>query len=328
MSLLSASRVFKPMKYPEAFEHWNTHDKMVWHWDEVPLGDDVKDFSKADTKEKEFITQVMRLFTQNDIEVGHGYDVLLRIFKPTEVSMMLRGNADRESTHIASYSLFTETLGFEDSFYSEFLEDKNMADKIEFVKDSQVLKYEQYAEMGYSEEEIAYRYKQDIMFMIAVYAVLTEGVSLFAQFAMLLKYQIDGKYKGLGTIVEWSIKDEEQHVVSNAWLLKTFIKENSEVFNDEIKKRIYKATRTLVEKECELVDELNPPHMDNEEVKQYIKYIADQRLKLIGFKANYNINKSPFPWMDELTGTVLTNFFEGKSTEYTMNSLTGDWNDI
>ena len=343
MSLLKSSRVFKPLKYPEAFKFWETHDAMVWHYSEVPLADDVLDYNKADKKEKEFIAGVMRLFTQNDIEVGHGYDVLLRIFKPTEVSMMLRSNADRESTHIAAYSLFTETLGFDDSFYSEFLEDDNMSDKIEFIKDSQVLKYEQYEEAYYQaevqndetiileftkDEYIEYRFKQDIMYMLAVYATLTEGVSLFAQFAMLLKYQTENKYKGLGTLVEWSIKDEEMHVQSNSWLFRTFVQENLDVFDDVIKKRIYSAAREIVRKECDLIDKLSPPHMDKDRVKDYVKYITDQRLKLIGFKGNFNIDKNPLPFMEELTGTVLTNFFEGKATEYTKNSLTGDWSKV
>ena len=338
MSLLKSSRIFKPMNYPEAFEHWKTHDRMVWHFDEVPLTEDVADFNRAGSEEREFITEIMRLFTQSDVEVGHGYDVLLRIFKPTEVSMMLRGNADRESTHIAAYSLFTETLGFPDSFYSEYLEDEQMVDKIDFIEDSQVLKYEEYyndwANLGVAkggsdpDEYISKRYRQDIMYMLAVYATLTEGVSLFAQFAMLLKYQTQNKYKGLGVLVEWSIKDEEQHVVSNSWLFREFVKENQDVFDDKLKKRIYSAAREIVRKESDLVDELAPPHMDKEEVKEYIKYTTDQRLKLIGFKANYNIAKNPLPFMEELTGTVLMNFFEGKVTEYSKGSLTGSWEDL
>lgn len=335
MSLLKSSRVLKPLKYPQAYKYWEDHEKMHWMHDEVPLADDVLDYKKANKEEKEFIAGVMRLFTQNDIEVGHGYDVLLRIFKPTEVSMMLRGNAARENIHIAAYSLFTETLGFDDDFYSEFLDNDNMSDKIKFVSDSQVLKYEQYEHEWQTryrfldkDEYIKRQYIQDIMYMLAVYATLTEGVSLFAQFAMLLKYQTQNKYKGLGTIVEWSIKDEEQHVVSNSWLFRTFVSENTEYFDDEIKKRIYRAAREIVRKECDLVDELNPPHMDKEVIKEYIKYITDQRLKLIGFKANYNIDTNPLPFMEDLTGTVLTNFFEGKATEYTKNSLQGSWEDV
>lgn len=323
------------MKYTKAFEFWELSERMHWLYDEVPLADDVGDFAKADEEEKEFITGVMRLFTQNDVEVGHGYDVMLRIFKPTEVSMMLRSYAARENTHIGAYSLFTETLGFPDTFYTEFLEDDNMKDKIDFVVGGQVKKYEQYEEDFFKQEEyedkdkyIERRYKQDIMYMLAVYATITEGISLFAQFAMLLKYQFDNKYKGLGTIVEWSIKDEELHVQGNSWLFRTFVAENIEFFDDEIKRRIYSAVRTIVDKECNLIDELNPPHMDKETVKEYVKYIADQRLKLIGFKSNYNIPTNPLPFMEDLTNTILTNFFEGKVTEYAKNAITGDWNEL
>lgn len=334
MSLLKSSKVFKPMQYPEAFKHWEDHDKMVWHWDEVPLADDVADFNRGDAKEKKFITELLRLFTQNDVEVGDGYDTLLRIFKPTEVKMMLRSNSDRESTHIAAYSNFTEVLGFPDSFYSEFLDVPIMKDKIDYIEKAKVKKWEDYEQEWLSSDEpskdqyIDRRYKQDIIRMMAVYATATEGISLFAQFAMLLKYQTENKYKGLGMLVEWSIKDEEQHVKSNSWLLRTFIKENNDVFTDEVKYDVYEAVRQIVEKEVLLVDYLNPPHMDNEEVKQYIRYIADQRLKLIGFKPNWNIQANPLPFMEDITGVTMTNFFEGKSTEYTKGALTGSWADV
>lgn len=339
-NLLKANKVYKPMAYPDAFKHWEDHDKMVWHWDEVPLADDVINFNKADESERTFITQLLRLFTQNDVEVGDGYDTLLRIFKPTEVKMMLRSNSDRESTHVAAYANFTEVLGFDDSFYSEFLDVPIMKDKIDYIEKAKVKKYEDYEQEhkdlflfgGWTKEPkedyIDRRYKQDIIRMMAVYATATEGISLFAQFAMLLKYQTENKYKGLGTLVEWSIKDEEQHVKSNSWLLRTFIKENQDVFTDEVKFDVYEAVRQIVAKEEALVDYLNPPHMDKEVVKTYIRYIADQRLKLIGFKPNWNIVSNPLPFMEEITGVTMTNFFEGKATEYTKGALTGDWDKV
>lgn len=338
MSLLESKNTFRPLEYPEAFGYWITHDAMVWHYSEVPLAQDILDYNNSDEEDKEVISSIMRLFTQNDIEVGGGYDTLLRIFKPTEVKMMLRSNADRESTHIAAYSLFTETLGFPDEFYVEYLEDETMKSKIDFVSDSQVKKYEKY-EQEYKEdntvvtnetldEYIKRRFIQDVMYMLAVYASFTEGVSLFAQFAMLLKFQFLGKFKGLGQIVEWSIKDEEAHVTSNSWLFRQFVAENREYLTDSVKHRIYSAARSIVQKEEELVDKINPTHIDKEELKQYIRYIADQRLKLIGFKANYNVPENPLPFMEEVTGQVMTNFFEGKETGYTKNSLQGSWDDL
>ena len=345
MSLLKSERVFKPMKYPEAYDYWATHEKMHWLFDEVPLGDDVADYHKADDREKEFITSIMKLFTHNDVEVSNGYTQLLRVFKPTEVQMMLHGFAAREQIHIGAYSLFTETLGFPDEFYTDFLKVPEMKTKIDYLEATKIKKYEEYAddfdtlfcdpdkqdEFNKYEDEQDYintKYREDVLKVLAVYATATEGISLFAQFAMLLKYQFDGKYKGLGQIVEWSIKDEEMHVQGNSWLFREFVKENPSILTDEVKHHIYSSVRQIVDYELHLIDYLNPPHMDKEVLKEYIKYIADQRLKLIGFKANYNITTNPLPFMEEVTGQVLTNFFEGKVTDYSKNALTGSWEDV
>ena len=320
---------YKPFKYPEAYEYWNTHDKMVWHTDEVPLADDVLDFHQADEEEREFITNILRLFVQNDVMVGAGYDTLTRIFKPTEVSMMLRGFADRENTHIDAYSNLVDTLGFDDDFYSEFLDVAVMETKTDYIEKAKIKKYEDYKLMGMSDAEVDNQYRRGVARMLAVYASLTEGVSLFAQFAMLLQYQTENKYKGMCTIVDWSIKDEEQHVQGNSWLFRTFIQENQDIFDDELKFEIYEAARQIVAYECALVDYLNPPHMDKGVVKDYIKYITDERLKLIGFKPNYNITHNPIPLMDELTaGVSLANFFEARVVDYTKGALTGSWDTL
>ena len=79
--------------------------------------------------------------------------------------------------------------------------------------------------------------------------------------------------------------------------------------------------REIVSYEEALVDYINPAHMDNEQCKTYIRYQADQALKELGMKANYNIDASPFPFMDEVTGTVLTDFFSGKVTSYSRKML-------
>ena len=325
MSLLKSERNFKPMHYPEAYDYWEKHEKMHWLFDEVPLADDVMDYNNADDEEKKFISDVMLLFTQNDIEVSSGYTMLLRVFKPTEVQMMLHGFAAREQVHIAAYSLFTETLGFDDSFYTEFLNVPEMKVKVDYLENTKIYKYEEYIAAGKDPEV---EYKKDMLKVLAVYATATEGISLFAQFAMLLKYQQLNKYKGLGTIVEWSIKDEEMHVQGNSWLFRKFVEENPEALTDEVKKHIYSSVRQIVRYECNLVDYLNPPHMDKEEIKEYIRFTADQRLKLIGFKANYMIEKNPLPFMEDLTGAVLTNMFEGKVTEYSKGSLQGSWDNL
>ena len=56
--------------------------------------------------------------------------------------------------------------------------------------------------------------------------------------------------------------------------------------------------------------------MDNNELKQYTRYQADNALKTLGMKANYGVEVNPYPWMEEVTGLVLADFFSGVVTEY------------
>jgi len=321
--------MYKPMKYPWAYDYWKTHEKMHWTEEEVALADDVKDFAQASPEEKEFLTNVLRLFTQNDIMVGAGYDVMLRIFKPTEVQMMLRTFANRENTHISAYALLTETLGFGDEIYSEFLDIPLMETKTEYIDKAKVKKFEDYKADGMTNAEVDNQFRRGVARMLAVYAGATEGISLMAQFAMLLQFQFQNKYKGACQIVDWSIKDEAQHQEGNSRLFRAYIEENSDIWDDELKYEIYEAVREIVAYEKALVDYLNPPHMDKELIKTYIEYMADNALSLLGMKINYNIKENPLPYMEEVTnGLSLVNFFEARVTDYAKGALTGSWDEL
>ena len=216
MSLIKNTRSLPVYKEPAGFvygwaiEAYEKHDAVVWHKSEIPLGQDVVDFAKADDREKEFITSVMKLFTQNDVQAGIGYDTMLRIFQPTEVKLMLRGFADREGTHIFNYANFTDTIGLPASVYTDFLDVPVMSTKCEYLDKAKVKKYEDLKGAGLTDAEVGTEYRRSIARMLAVYAGGLEGTELMAQFAMLLMFQDQGKYPGLCTIVEWSINKRLQ----------------------------------------------------------------------------------------------------------------------
>ena len=315
-------------RYPAFWEYYKQHDRMHWTADEVTLSQDIKDFQKASDEEKEFITNVMRLFTQNEVQVaGSGYTTMLRIFKPIEVHAMLSSFMAREITHIESYSLFTETIGLPNSIYSEFLDIPVMSNKAEYLEKAKVKKYEDYKAMNMSNHELDSVYRRDVARMIAVYAGGTENISLMAQFAMLLKYQFENKYPGLCQIVEFSIREETLHGIANSHLFRTLIAENQDIWDDELKFDIYEGIREIVEYEKALVDYFNPPHMSNADLKRYIEYRADIALNELGMKKNYGTTVNPLPFMDDVVGTVLTDFFSGSVTEYS-KSVEGSWGDI
>jgi len=79
--------------------------------------------------------------------------------------------------------------------------------------------------------------------------------------------------------------------------------------------------RELISYEEALIDYIDPKHIDKDKCKEYVRYQADQALKELGMKANFNVEENPFPFMEEVTGTILTDFFSGKVTSYSRKML-------
>ena len=245
---------------------------------------------------------------------------LCRAIKNPDILYMLRSFNDRESTHVRAYSLFTETIGLHDGVYTEFLKEPLMMQKTEYLEKAKIKKFEDYLSDGLSLVEVDKAYRTDLAKMIAVYAGGTELISLFAQFAMLIKFQSLNKYPGLCTIVEWSIKDEYTHGQGNLALFKEFLEENRHIWTDEeyatLRMEIAMSISEIVEYELQLVDHFKPPHMDAKDCKDYIEYQADNALVGLGLIPLYGIDKNPLPYMDEFTSVILQDFFTGVVTEY------------
>ena len=101
MSLLEFSQTYKPFQYPWAVELSKKHEEVHWIEDEAELSEDVQDWkTKLSVNEKDFITQVLRLFTQSDVQVGENYhELLIPKFRNNEVRNMLSSFAGREAVH-------------------------------------------------------------------------------------------------------------------------------------------------------------------------------------------------------------------------------------
>ena len=70
----------------------------------------------------------------------------------------------------------------------------------------------------------------------------------------------------------------------------------------------------------------DPEGLRPEEVKRYMRYMADIRLNQLKLQPIYKINTNPLPWMDEMLNAVEhTNFFENRATEYSKAATTGTW---
>ena len=314
MSLLSASPVYKPFHYPWAYDAWLQQQRIHWLPEEVPLADDVKDWQKTLTKEeRNLLTQIFRFFVQADVEVNNCYmGHYSRVFKPTEICMMLSSFSNTETIHIAAYSYLLDTIGMPELEYEAFLHIKEMKDKYDYMQRFNTS----------SNENIAKT--------LAMFGAFTEGLQLFASFAILLNFPRFNKMKGMGQIVTWSARDETLHTNSIIKLFHTFLQENPEIKKQDLYQDLTQACSTVVVHEDAFIDKAfelgGVDGLEAENVKKYIRYIADCRLNQLGIDPIYNVGKNPLPYMDEMLNSLEhANFFESRATEYSRAATKGNW---
>ena len=313
MSLLGTRDYYKPFDHPWMFDYYVQQNQMHWFPEDVPLHTDVKDWQVLSDSEKNLLTQIFRLFTQSDVDVSTGYvDRYMKIFRKPESRMMMGAFNNMESIHQHAYSLLLDTVGMPEVEYKAFSEYEAMADKHEYIDKVKVTRTD----------------KQSIAKALAIYSGFTEGLQLFSSFIILLNFPRFGKMKGMGQIITYSIRDESLHVEAMTKLFREFIQENIELWTDDFKKEIYQACRDMVDLEDRFLDLVfqmgDIEGLTKEDMRKYIRYIADRRLLQLGLKPNYEVKDNPLNWLDDVLGVEHQNFFEGRATTYMKAGLRGD----
>src|SRR5690606_5992860 len=110
-----------------------------------------------------------------------------RVFKPTEIKMMLTAFSNMETIHIAAYSHLLDTIGMPETEYAAFLHYEELRAKHDYMN-----------KFGVDNDG-------DILRTLAMFGGFTEGLQLFASFAMLMNFPRFNKMKGMGQIVSWSV---------------------------------------------------------------------------------------------------------------------------
>ena len=237
-----------------------------------------------------------------------------RVFQPTEIQMMLSAFSNMETIHVAAYSHLLDTIGIPEGEYAAFLKYEEMKAKYDYMQ-------------GFNVDS-----NEGIAKTLAVFGAFTEGLQLFASFAILLNFPRHNKMKGMGQVVTWSVRDESLHCNSIIKLFKTFIEENPEVWNDRFKNELYEACKAIVHHEDAFIDlafEMGDIEgLAADEVKKYIRFIGDRRLIQLGLDPIFGVKDNPLAWIDEiLNGVEHANFFEARVTEYTKAATSGSWQD-
>jgi len=244
-NLLQERVVYKPFEYPEAHDYWLKQQQAHWLHTEVPMMSDINDWKQNLTEtEKNIVGSILKGFAQTETIVNDYWSGLVtKWFRKPEVIMMATTFGAFETIHAEAYSLLNETLGLDD--FSEFLEDETTMAKIENLMSIR--------DNFDGEDDL-----QDIAKSLAIFSAFTEGVNLFSSFAILLSFKMRNKLKGVGQIVEWSIRDESMHSEAGCWLFRTLIKENPHLNTPDLKAAINEAALLSLKLELDFIIKLFP----------------------------------------------------------------------
>ena len=321
MSLLDERIVYKPFEYPQAYDYWLKQQQAHWLHTEVPMANDVTDWkSNMKPHEKNVVGQILKGFAQTETIVNDYWSTLVtKWFRKPEVIMMGTTLGSSETIHAEAYSLLNEQLGLDD--FSEFMEDEATMAKIEALMD-----------VRDNDDGTANWHERAKS--LAIFSAFTEGVNLFSSFAVLLSFKMRNKLKGVGQIVEWSVRDESLHSNAGCWLFRTLMEEHPEFNTDKLVKEIEDAAQMSMKLEFDFIDKVfemgDLENLTKNELKNFIKHRINTKMKDLGLEPivpSSEIDKGALKtmkWFDAvIAGKQHTDFFASRVTNYSKGHV--DW---
>jgi ribonucleoside-diphosphate reductase beta chain len=312
--------IYKPFEYPQAYEYWLNQQQAHWLHTEIPMMSDLNDWnSNLNKTEKNIIGSILKGFAQTETIVNDYWSGLVtKWFRKPEVIMMATTFGAFETIHAEAYSLLNETLGLDN--FSEFLEDEATMAKIEnlmLVRDS-----------FNGEKNVP-----EIAKSLAIFSAFTEGVNLFSSFAILLSFKMRNKLKGVGQIVEWSIRDESMHSEAGCWLFRTLIEENPHLKTKELETAINEAALLSLKLELDFIDKVfelgDLEGCSKYDLQNFIKNRVNTKLGDLGYGpiiTDIDLTAvERMKWFDHLSaGKQHTDFFANRVTNYSKGTMTWD----
>jgi len=318
--ILKERIVYKPFEYQEAAYYWLKQQQAHWIHTEVPMMSDVNDWKQnLNETEKNIIGSILKGFAQTETVVNDYWTGLVtKWFRKPEIIAMATTFGAMETIHAEAYSLLNEELGLDD--FSEFLEDETTMAKIEAlteVRDS----FE-------GEKDL-----HEIAKSLAIFSAFTEGVNLFSSFAVLLSFKMRNKLKGVGQIVEWSIRDESMHSEAGCWLFRTLIEENPHLKTPELEAAINEAALLSLKLELDFIRKCyslgDLEGCSQHDLEHFIKNRVNAKLGDLGY--NGIVDDVDFKavermkWFDHLSaGKQHTDFFANRVTNYSKGNMSWD----
>jgi ribonucleoside-diphosphate reductase beta chain len=313
----------RPMKYPIFFEMYKNGIKNTWTVDEVDWSTDLVDLrSKLTISERHLINRLVAFFATGDSIVGN--NLVLNLYKhinAPEARLYLSRQLYEEALHVQFY------LTLLDTYIPDPDERAQAFTAIESIPSIQKKAQFCFKWMDSINQLDTLETKEDrrrFLMNLICFATCIEGLFFFAAFAYVYFLRSKGLLAGLASGTNWVFRDESMHIAFASEVIAKVRQEEPDLFNEQMEEMVTQMMEDAIECEMGFAQDIlqhGVAGLSPKDMRQYLEYVADQRLEALHIKPRYNV-KNPFSFMELQDMQELANFFERRVSAY-QHGVTG-----
>jgi ribonucleoside-diphosphate reductase beta chain len=307
----------RPMKYPDFYEMYRAAIKNTWTVEEVDFASDVNDLrTKMGPAERHLIERLVAFFATGDTIVGN--NVVLNLYRhlnSPEARMYLSRQLFEEALHVQFYLTLLDT----------YLPDpKARAEAFKAVDDVPSIRKkakfcQKWLETTSGLDMLRTREdRKAFLLNLICFATCVEGMFFYGAFAYVYYLRSRGLLQGLASGTNWVFRDESAHMSFAFATIAKIRQEEPDLFDRDLDDDIRNMLDEAHGCEYEFAQDVlggGVPGMSVEQMRQYLGYVADARLRQLGLQPVWHF-KNPFAFLEQQDVQELTNFFERRPSAY------------
>lgn len=310
-------------RYPWAYPMYKTMLANFWIPNEINMSNDLKQWKELTDQEQVAFKKIIGLLAFLDSIQTDYSGKIADYLTDSSLSALMQVLAFQEVVHNQSYSYVLSSL----------VDQQEQEDIFEYWKHDQVLQERnQFITDGY--QEFIDSPSVDTFLKSIVYDVVLEGLFFYAGFAFFYNLARNQKMVSTSTMINYINRDEQIHVSLFSRIFNETLKENPELDKDYYRtfatETFHKAAQLEIEWAQHLIGD-QFPGIPLEDLKDYIRYIANKRCSLLGCEKPFpSYQKNPLKWIRayQEVDEGKSDFFEQKSRQYTKVSETNGFDDL
>jgi ribonucleoside-diphosphate reductase beta chain len=311
------------MNYPVFYEMYKNGIKNTWTVEEVDFSTDLVDLNtKLTPAERHLINRLVAFFATGDSIVGNNLVLnLYRHINSPEGRLYLSRQLFEEALHVQFYlTLLDSYIPHPDERAKAFA----AVDNIPSIKRKADFCFK-YIDSIYSLDRLeTIEDRRKFLMNLICFASCIEGLFFFAAFAYVYFLRSKGLLAGLATGTNWVFRDESMHINFAMEVIHKARQEEPGLFNQQMNDMVTEMIADAIECEMAFAEdilEFGVAGLSAKDMRQYLQFVADQRLEALNIPARYH-SKNPFPFMELQDMQELANFFERRVSAY-QTGITG-----